>query len=666
MKDSKEMQEMESKFGELGNWLKEKAVPEVPDEISETLRLFCQYLEIASQKTAGARGMRRHFLRAVGILPKSERSKKVGIQANKTKSIEEKRRLVKRLLSQLAREREKDLKPKKKEEGESSMKDFHDEAESGDYESDIEENFDEDFEKAMGTEGEPESGCCPLPDEEGLVGQSEEEGYICHRKEECKLTEEEVESVRSGPDDNVSVIEKKSSRVGFQVVIEKVEVTTQTAFSRKTGECIRASTDALGPRGKKVTWDGLVSLMTMMVGYLIPANRISGMLGEVGSYFTRARCTHLLQYTAKRLLPIHLEHVLKLSRAQTLHTDDTGARCPEAQRAKENFGLEGEETPWKNWTHRHHQRPNLNGRENSPEEPAQGLEPNPKDGLNRHVAWELGFLNTNKDGSPRKRLRTTVVIGKEDAQDMKSFVVLYHTHFGEAGDVLSRILQRKKESLPKEAGEKPTVWIVSDLLATNRPSDISLGKTFDIKTSGCMRHARRGFKINEDDDLVPCRKITIAFDCMASLEKEVTQRGRRTSNVLATRKYTARLWNYVHQMSEGLAMKWPEGHPVGRAARYVLGNYEELTRYLTEAHLPDNNSLSERMLRPERLMERSSLFRWSLEGRCAWNIVRGIYQTCQLTGVNFKGYLDWVLRASEEDISSNPENYTPHAYAHRK
>jgi hypothetical protein len=412
--------------------------------------------------------------------------------------------------------------------------------------------------------------------------------------------------------------------------------------------------------------------MTMMVGYLIPANRISSLLGAVGSYFTRARCSELLQYTARRLLSIHLHHINLLSRAETLNTDDTGSRCPEASRAREREGLDGENTPWRLWYQKEDQIPDPTQEKKNPEEKTRFVSPPPPrndDPLYRHVAWELGFLNKNKDGSFRKRLRTTVVIGKEDQNDMQSFVVLYHTHFGEAGDVLNRILLKKvqnRSGAVAENEEKPTVWIVSDLLATNRPTEPRVHTAFNVLTSGCMHHARRNFKLNEEEDPFACGRVVSAFDCMAAFEKEVTRRGRRRENVLATRKTIARLWNYVYEISEVLAEKWPEGHPVGRAARYILGNYVELTRYLDQPHLPDNNTLSERMLRPERLMERSSLFRWSLEGRCAWNIVRGIYQTCQLNGVSFRNYLDWVLRTPEAVISASPENYTPRAFAQRQ
>jgi hypothetical protein len=49
----------------------------------------------------------------------------------------------------------------------------------------------------------------------------------------------------------------------------------------------------------------------------------------------------------------------------------------------------------------------------------------------------------------------------------------------------------------------------------------------------------------------------------------------------------------------------------------------------------------------------------------AWNIVRGIYQTCSLVGVDFRTYLRHVLVARPEDVAANPDAFTPLAFSRR-
>ena len=181
-----------------------------------------------------------------------------------------------------------------------------------------------------------------------------------------------------------------------------------------------------------------------------------------------------------------------------------------------------------------------------------------------------------------------------------------------------------------------------------------------------MHHARRNFVLAADDDYVNCTEVRMLFDAIAMYERELTEAGRRTSNVLAVReKFTGPLWEVILSQSQALSERWPRGHPVGKAARFVISHFDKLTAHCKHAHMPDNNTLSEGMLHAEKMMHRSSLFRWSLQGRGAWNIVRGIHQTCSLAGIDFQLYLREVLEAFPAKVKARPEQFTPYAIARR-
>lgn len=45
------------------------------------------------------------------------------------------------------------------------------------------------------------------------------------------------------------------------------------------------------------------------------------------------------------------------------------------------------------------------------------------------------------------------------------------------------------------------------------------------------------------------------------------------------------------------------------------------------------------------------------------DVVRGIYQTCSLVGVDFRAYLRHVLIARPEDVAANPDAFTPLAFS---
>ena len=67
-------------------------------------------------------------------------------------------------------------------------------------------------------------------------------------------------------------------------------------------------------------------------------------------------------------------------------------------------------------------------------------------------------------------------------------------------------------------------------------------------------------------------------------------------------------------------------------------------------------------LRTEKLIEASSMFRRTLEGRFALDVVRTVMQTAVAAGVPVHAYLEFVLRADTEDIAAHPERYTPRTW----
>ena len=74
-------------------------------------------------------------------------------------------------------------------------------------------------------------------------------------------------------------------------------------------------------------------------------------------------------------------------------------------------------------------------------------------------------------------------------------------------------------------------------------------------------------------------------------------------------------------------------------------------------------SSRERMLRTEKLIEGSSMFRRSLEGRFVLDVVRTVLQTAVAADVPVHAYLESVLRADAGDVAKYPERFTPRAWA---
>jgi hypothetical protein len=140
--------------------------------------------------------------------------------------------------------------------------------------------------------------------------------------------------------------------------------------------------------------------------------------------------------------------------------------------------------------------------------------------------------------------------------------------------------------------------------------------------------------------------------------------GRNAQNVMAIRNAESReMWCSIKRLAETMTRKWSSKTKLGEAARYIIRNYAALTAYLDDPRLEPTNNFSERMLRLEKLIESSSMFRATIDGRFVLDILRSVLQTAIAARTPLQEYVLSVLRTPAADIESNPERFTPRAWA---
>jgi hypothetical protein len=140
--------------------------------------------------------------------------------------------------------------------------------------------------------------------------------------------------------------------------------------------------------------------------------------------------------------------------------------------------------------------------------------------------------------------------------------------------------------------------------------------------------------------------------------------GRNEQNVRAVRGVDSRShWKEIKELAEDMSSRWSRETKLGEGARYITRNFDKLTAYLDDPRLDLTNNFSERMLRLEKLIEASSLFRTSLEGRFALDIMRTVLQTAVAAHAPLQEYVLSVLRASPADVAAAPGLFTPREWA---
>lgn len=488
----------------------------------------------------------------------------------------------------------------------------------------------------------------------------------------------EVEASEAHADAKVvKTLTDNRARYEIAISVNRIELeVTKQVVEKPNGErtVLSATTDDYGPARYQVTWLTLATLAILVGQFAMPLNRLATLFSSAGKRFTAGGLGRQLHYVAERFVAIYIELGEQLADSEILGGDDTSCRVLEVnryfgQQKRSKGGAEKIAPPWEEYRTTEIAEKSIGRCE---EQKRQRMEkraagdrdakrmPEEDPSLGTLIGRHHDFESPRQDGKGTKRsLNTTVVTGRSIAKNPRSLIVFYRSHLGGCGDLLESIFHNRKPS----AGD---VIVQADLSTTNLIRDPELLKRFKFKLVGCSAHARRPFALHEQDDPVNCPFMLHLFTGLAIHEDQLDVFGRNHQNVLAVRQADSRrIWEQISDLAKKMKVKWSKASKLGVASRYILKHYDKLTAYLDDPRLEPTNNLRERMLRTEKLIENSSMFRRSLEGRFVLDIIRTVLQTAVASGVPVQEYLMSVLRADPDEVTNHPERFTPLAYSTR-
>jgi hypothetical protein len=429
------------------------------------------------------------------------------------------------------------------------------------------------------------------------------------------------------------VVTDDRKRYEYGVTTKIINLKVETVTDPRTGKSVTASTDEIGPPNSQATWTAIANTVISVIGYAIPVNRLASMLKQSCPYFTTTRLLAHLKLAAEMFSPIYSHLGEALADADVLQGDDTKARVIEIKKDLEERGE---------------------------------LKPVSVESLIGRIAKIFGRAFDKKRGKGKKKsLNVSVVIGKTEAADPRSYVFFFRSHLGTFGDLVSKMLENRRPKNKK-------LTIVSDLATTNLVSK-DLYKKFDIIHAGCSAHARRPFWRQKDNDDRICYWMLSAFLILEQIEDRIDELGRTRARIIRYRqRYAKKIWEAVLRRSESVMRGetkygnfWPKTSEIYGACEYVVKHYKKLTAYLDDPRLPSNNNLSERVLRWDKIMQDSSKFRLTEQGRLHVDILRTIVHTCSAAEVELRDYLLFVFKNGQE-IEVDPAQYTPYAFAKKQ
>ncbi len=478
-----------------------------------------------------------------------------------------------------------------------------------------------------------------------------------------------------GEEHVVETLTQTRKRYDFSVSVTRLELEVEKkVVVTENGErrVLSASTSEFGPPRFAVTWQAMATLAVMVGQFAMPFNRLATMLSTSFKRFTAASLSRMANYVATRFLPVYLELSDQLADSAVLAGDDTSCRVLEvssyfARQPDKGARAPPPWTPYRTaedaeqtYAFVSRMREELLARRADGDREVKGMllgEPS----LSLLVGKELTFESPRRDGQgPKQSLNTTVLTGRSDDDEPRSMIVFYRSHLGSFGNLLEMILRKRKASARE-------LTVQSDLSTTNLVTDPELTSRFTISMAGCTAHARRPFAQYEDHDPIWAPYVLTLFKGLAMHEDVLNRCGRNRENVLAVRgKDSLPLWEQIKAAAHELVKAWTKATPIGIGARYIIKHYDKLTAYLRDPRLDATNNLRERLLRTEKLIEKSSMFRKTIEGRVVLDILRTILQTAVAAGVPAHEYLVDVMRASPDEVADHPERFTPLAWSARQ
>ena len=446
-----------------------------------------------------------------------------------------------------------------------------------------------------------------------------------------------VDRSKFGPGASIHSTYKTVTRHELKIVVVKRIIKIETARNIHSDELpVRADVMDIGPAKSQVTWATIAMILCMTVSAAIPFFRTGKLLCNKLGVFTAVQVNRWVIKAARMWLPLYLCLAEQLADARgVIAADDSKTRVLEME-DRMRCGVVGAEN--------------------------EKLDP-----MVEAVADVLGRSFPRKDGKgPKAEINVTVVTGRTELDDPRSMIYFFRTHFGSAGNLLTKLLSDRN---PK-AGK---VILQSDLATTNLPDEL-LRARFILQMVGCTQHARRPFARYRDYDDELCDFMLKAFGMLTWVEKRIDATGRTWDNTIRLRrKFSLKIWKLIRAKAESVLQAerpdqtrghyvWPPGSKLYIGCQYIVNHFAKLTAYIDNPLIEMTNNLRERLLRGEKMLLVSSKFRKTERGRVALDIIRTVVMTATAAGVPLIQYLVWLFR-NADDMNERPQEFTPFAYA---
>lgn len=186
-----------------------------------------------------------------------------------------------------------------------------------------------------------------------------------------------------------------------------------------------------------------------------------------------------------------------------------------------------------------------------------------------------------------------------------------------------------------------------------------------IERANCNAHPRRAFRDAEAVQPVLAKEAGRYLAKMYAIERHALREGLIGETLKVRRQAQIRPLAVAF-------LAWLEPHaallptdPFGKAVRYYINHFDDLTRFIDDPDIPIDNNPSERAFQDHAKLRLNALFAGSPEGGRRWAILLGVVTTAKRHGLDVQAYLTWMFERRgtwRQRFDMSAAELTPAAY----
>jgi hypothetical protein len=258
---------------------------------------------------------------------------------------------------------------------------------------------------------------------------------------------------------------------------------------------------------------------------------------------------------------------------------------------------------------------------------------------------DLIRLNRKTPAKERTGMFTTGILSRTEDHD----IALFYNGTQHAGENLTKLLDKRHPD------NNPVIQMC-DALSRNIPA------SFKTILCNCLSHGLRKFDDLKEFYPEPCLHIIKLIADVYELD-EKTKGLDKEARLGFHQKHSEPIMTSLHEyITDQLASKQVEPNDsLGKAMRYMLNHWHELTQFLRVAGAPLDNNILERALKIPIRGRRTWLFYKTQYGALVGGVLTSVIYTCELAGVNPLTYLT-ALQEYKNQIVKEPAKWLPWNY----